>query len=42
MVRNVNGVTGNVGIEVLPAVPSVREGMDKVGREMISGVREWV
>jgi hypothetical protein len=36
------GVTGNAGIEVLPVVPVVREGLDKVGRELISMVREWI
>ncbi len=42
MVRNVGGVTGNAGIEVLPIFPVVREGLDKVGRELISMVREWI
>jgi hypothetical protein len=42
MVRNVNGVTGRAAIEVLPVVPVVREGLDVVGRELITGVREWI
>jgi hypothetical protein len=35
-------LTGNAGIEVLPVVPVVRERLDKVGRELISMVRDWV
>jgi hypothetical protein len=42
MVRNVKGVTGRAGIEVLPVVPVVREGIDVVGRELITGLREWI
>jgi hypothetical protein len=42
MVRNVSGVTGRAAIEVLPVVPVVREGLDEVGRELITGVREWI
>jgi hypothetical protein len=39
MVRNVAGVMGNAGIEVLPVV---REDMDMVGRKLIGMVKEWV
>jgi hypothetical protein len=42
MAKNVAGVTGNAGIEVLPVVPVVREGVDQVGRELIGMVKEWV
>jgi hypothetical protein len=42
MVKNIGGVTGDTGIEVLPVVPVVRDGMDKVGRELIGMLREWV
>jgi hypothetical protein len=42
MVKNIGGLTGNTGIEVLPVVPVVRDGMDKVGRDLIGMMREWV
>jgi hypothetical protein len=42
MVKNIGGVTGDTGIEVLPVVPVVRDGMDKVGRELIGMLRESV
>jgi hypothetical protein len=42
MVKNIGGVTGDTGIEVLPVVPVVRDGMDQVGRELIGMLREWV
>jgi hypothetical protein len=42
MVKKVQGVVGRAEIEILPVVPVVREGMDKVGRELVSMVREWV
>ncbi len=42
MIKNIGGLTGNTGIEVLPVVPVVREGLDQVGRELIGMVREWV
>ncbi len=35
MVRNIGGLTGNTGIEVLPVVPVVRDGMDKVWRDVL-------
>jgi hypothetical protein len=35
-------VTGDIGIEVLPFVPVVFDGIDDVGRELIGGVKEWV
>jgi hypothetical protein len=41
-VKNVGGLTGNTGIEVLPVVPVVRKGMDQVGRELIGMIHEWV
>jgi hypothetical protein len=42
MVKKVQGVVGRAEIEVLPVVPIVREGLDRLGRELISMVREWV
>jgi hypothetical protein len=42
MVKKVHGVVGRADIEVLPVVPVVREGMDKVGWELLSVLREWV
>jgi hypothetical protein len=42
MVKNVQVVVGNSDIEILPVVPVVREGMDVVGREMLTMLREWV
>jgi hypothetical protein len=42
MVSEVFGVTGDIGIEVLPFVPVVFDGIDVVGRELICGVQEWV
>jgi hypothetical protein len=42
MVSEVFGVTGDIGIEVLPFVPVVFEGIDDVGKELICGVQEWV
>jgi hypothetical protein len=42
MVRDVWSVTGDIGIEVLPFVPVVMEGMDEVGRDLLGGMKEWV
>jgi hypothetical protein len=42
MVNEVYGVTGDIGIEVLPFVPVVFDGIDDVGKELIRGVQEWV
>jgi hypothetical protein len=42
MVKNVQGVTGNADIEILPVVPVVREGMDREGHELVSMLSEWV
>jgi hypothetical protein len=42
MVKKVQGVIGKADIEILPVVPVVREGMDQVGRELLTMVREWV
>ncbi len=42
IVKNVQGVVGKADIEVLPVVSVVREGMDKVGCELVSMLREWV
>ncbi len=32
----------DTGIEVLPLVPVVYVGLDKVGRELIGRLREWI
>jgi hypothetical protein len=37
MVKSMMSVTGDCGIEILPIVPVVFEGLDQVGRELISG-----
>jgi hypothetical protein len=42
MVKSMMSVTGDCGIEVLPVVQVVFEGLDQVGRELISGLREWI
>ncbi len=42
MVKNMYGVVGKADVEVLPVVPVVREGFDKVGCELVSMLREWV
>ncbi len=43
MVREVMGVTGNIGIEVLPFVPVIIDGIDEVGRELLfNGLQVWV
>jgi hypothetical protein len=42
MVKEVWGVTGDIGIEILPFVPVVHEGLDEMGRDLIGGVKEWV
>jgi hypothetical protein len=42
MVRDVFRVTGDVGIEVLPYVPVMFEGMDRVGREYLTGLANWI
>jgi hypothetical protein len=38
----VKGVTVGAGIEVLSVVPVVREGVDKVGCELIGMLRDWI
>jgi hypothetical protein len=42
MVREVKNVTGDIGIEVLPVVPVCFEGLDKVGRDLLGGLRMWI
>jgi hypothetical protein len=42
MVRGVQEVTGDTGVEVLPVVPVVFEGLDNVGRELLGGLRGWI
>jgi hypothetical protein len=40
MVKKIQGVVGRAEIEILPVVPVVREGVDRMGRELVSMVRE--
>jgi hypothetical protein len=43
MVRKVYGVTGDVGVEVLPVCPVVFEGLDrKGGGELICQLQSWI
>jgi hypothetical protein len=42
MVREVWGVSGDSGIEVLPVCPVVWEGLDERGRELIHGLQDWI
>jgi hypothetical protein len=45
MVKGIMGVTGDSGIEVLPVVPMIFEGLDKVGKELLGRLRgriRWV
>jgi hypothetical protein len=41
MVRNIQVVVGRADIEILPVVPVEREGVDKVGRVLLSMLGEW-
>jgi hypothetical protein len=36
------GVTGDIGIEVLPYVHVIFGGLDEVGQELIGNVQEWL
>ncbi len=41
--RERRDVTGDCGVEVLPVAPVVFEGLDRVGKELVTGVRDrWV
>jgi hypothetical protein len=42
MVKEVKGATGDIGIEVLPVVLICYEGIDKLGQELLGGLRMWV
>jgi len=42
MVRDVWGVTGDSGVEVLPVCPVIWEGLDDRGRELIHGLQDWI
>jgi hypothetical protein len=42
MVKEVWGVTGDIGIEILPVTPVVFEGIDTVGSCLISGLKDWI
>lgn len=36
------GITGDCAVEILPEVPVVFEGLDKVGSELNGGLRSWI
>ncbi len=40
--KNVVGITGDCAVEILPVVPVVFEGLDKVGSELNGGLRGWI
>ena len=42
MVREVGGVTGDTGVEVLPVCPVIWEGLDERGRELVHGLQDWI
>jgi hypothetical protein len=42
MVSDVMSITGDIGIEVVPCVPVIFDGLDDIGRELLGGVREWL
>ena len=42
MCKDVWAVTGDIGVEVLPCVPVVFEGVDRVGSELLAGVKNWI
>jgi hypothetical protein len=42
MVKEVRTVTGDCGIEVLPVAPVVFDGIDDMGKSLISGLRQWI
>ena len=42
MVRDVWIPMGDIGVEVLPIVPVVYEGLDEKGGELLAGVKNWV
>ncbi len=42
MVREVMGITGDIGIEVVPCVPVIFEGLDGIGRELLGGIQKWL
>ena len=42
MVKEIWGVTGDTGIEVLPVCPVVFDGIDREGGLLLSGIRDWI
>ena len=42
MVRDVWGVSGDNGVEVLPVCPVVHAGIDERGGELIFGLQDWI
>ncbi len=42
MVREMWGMTGDSGVEVLPVCPVIWEGLDERGRELIHGLQDWI
>ena len=42
MCNDLWALMGDIGIEVLPYVPVVYDGIDSVGSELVAGVRNWI
>ena len=42
MVKDIWGYTKDFGIEVLPFVPVIFEGVDAMGGELLAGMRNWI
>jgi hypothetical protein len=42
IVREMMAITGDIGIEVVPCLPVIFDGLDETGRELLGGVREWL
>ena len=42
MVKDLWVALGDIGVEILPYVPVVYRGIDKIGGEMLDGVRKWI
>jgi hypothetical protein len=42
MVKDIWSVTGDIGVEVLPVVPVVFDGLDAEGGRLISGLKDWI
>ena len=42
MVKDCWSLMGDIGVEVLPFVPVVYEGIDSMGGELLGGVKNWI